>query len=70
MSIYDAVKLVFMAATTMLGSEIFVLKMPKYNINDLAKEVIKRFGNGSEHKIKIIGAREREKIDEKLFTDE
>lgn len=70
MSIHDAVKLVFMAATTMLGSEIFVFKMSKYNINDLAKEVIKRFGNGSEYKIKIIGAREREKIDEKLFTDE
>lgn len=70
MGIHDAVKLVFVAATTMLGSEIFVLKMPKYNINDLAKEVIKRFGNGSENKIKIVGAREREKIDEKLFTEE
>lgn len=70
MSIQDAVRLVFMAAVSMLGNEIFVLKMPKYNIHDLAKEVIKRFGNGDEHKIKIIGAREREKIDEKLHTDD
>lgn len=70
MSIYDAVKLVFMAATVMLGREVFVLKMPKYNIYDLAKEVIKRFGDNKKDVIKIIGAREKEKIDEKLFTDE
>ncbi len=70
MSIQDAVKLVFMSATVMLGNEIFVLKMPKYNIHELAKEVIKRFGNGDNHKIKMIGAREREKIDEKLYTDD
>ncbi len=70
MSIHNAVKLVFMAATIMLGNEIFVFKMPKYNIQDLAKEVIKRFGNGDEHEIKIIGSREREKLDERLFTDE
>lgn len=70
MSIQDAVKLVFVAATMMLGNEIFVFKMPKYNIHELAKEIIKRFGNGDGHKIKIIGAREREKMDEKLFTDD
>lgn len=70
MSIEDAVKLVFMAVMTMLGGEIFVLKMSKYNINDLAQEVIKKFGNGANSKIKIIGIRGREKIDEKLFTDE
>lgn len=70
MNIHDAVNLVFMAATVMLGGEIFVLKMPKYNIYDLAKEVIKRFGDNKKDVIKIIGAREKEKIDEKLFTDE
>lgn len=70
MSIYDAVKLVFMAATIMLGNEIFVFKMPKYNIHNLAEEVIKRFGAGDKHEIKIIGVREREKMDERLFTDE
>lgn len=70
MSISDAVNLVFMAATIMLGNEIFVLKMSKYNIHYLAKEVIKRFGNGAKLEVKFIGVREREKIDEKLFTDE
>lgn len=70
MSIEDAVNLVFMAATIIKGSEIFVLKMPKINIHELAKEIIKRHGNNNNHKIKIIGAREREKMDEKLFTDE
>lgn len=69
MSIEDAVRLVFVAATMMMGSEIFVLKMPKINIHDLAQEVIKRFGNGEAAKIKIIGAREREKMDERLYTD-
>lgn len=70
MNIQDAVKLVFTAATVMLGSEIFVFKMPKYNISELAQEIIKRFANGGKHEIKIIGAREREKINERLFTDE
>lgn len=70
MSIEDAVNLVFMAATIMLGSEVFVLKMPKINIHQLAKEVIKRHGNNDNHNIKIIGIREREKMDEKLFTEE
>lgn len=70
MSIEDAVRLVFGAAAFMLGSEIFVLKMPKYNILDLAEEAVKRFSNGEKAKIKIIGAREREKIDERLFTDD
>ena len=70
MSTADAVHLVFTAASEMLGSEIFVLKMPKYNIYDLAKRVIKRYGDGNINKIKIIGAREREKLDEKLYTED
>ncbi|OGE21420.1 hypothetical protein A2778_04255 [Candidatus Daviesbacteria bacterium RIFCSPHIGHO2_01_FULL_40_24] len=70
MGIQDAVRLVFMVASVMLGNEIFVLKMPKYNIHDLAKEVIKRFGKDNNHQIKVIGIREREKINEKLYTDD
>lgn len=70
MSIEEAVKLVFAATSMMMGSEIFVLKMPKYNIHELAQEVIKRFSNGEKTKIKIIGVREREKIDERLYTDD
>lgn len=70
MSTADAVNLVFMAAQMMLGSEIFVLKMPKYKIHDLAVEIIKRHGDGKKIDIEFIGIREKEKIDEKLFTDE
>ena len=70
MSTANAVNLVFMATQIMLGSEIFVLKMSKYNIHALAQEVIKRYGKGEKIKIKIIGMREREKINEKLFTEE
>lgn len=70
MSTKDAVNLVFKAAQLMLGSEIFVLKMPKYNIHELALEAIKRYGNGKKIEVKVIGIREREKLDERLFTDE
>lgn len=70
MSTTDAVNLVFMAAQMMLGSEIFVLKMPKYKIYDLAVEIIKRHSNGKKIEIELIGIREKEKIDERLFTDE
>lgn len=70
MSTSDAVNLVFVAASIMLGGEIFVLKMPKYNIHSLAQEVIKRYGSGENIKIKIIGIREKEKINEELFTEE
>ncbi len=69
MTIPDAVNLVFSAASQMLGSEIFVLKMNKYKIYQIAEELIKRYGNGKV-KIKEIGAREREKSDERLFTVE
>lgn len=70
MTIPDAVNLVFSAISTMLGSEIFVLKMQKYKILEIAQELIKRFGDEKEIKIKEIGAREREKSDERLFTIE
>lgn len=70
MTIPDAVNLVFSAASQMLGSEIFVLKMNKYKIYDIAQELIKRYSNGKPIKLKIIGIRDREKSDERLFTVE
>lgn len=71
MSITDAVNLVFTATSEMRGHEIFVLKMEEKNIYDLAKDTIAKYSeNPDEIKIKIIGVREREKIVEKLFTDE
>ncbi len=70
MSIQEAVHLVFLATSKMLGSEIFVLKMPKYNIYELASELIKRYSNGKKIGLKIVGARDKEKMTERLFTDE
>lgn len=71
MSIPDAVNLVFSASQITKGREIFVLKhMQRKNIYELAKQTIQEYGNGKKIKIQITGIREREKIDEKLFTDE
>lgn len=69
MTIPDAVNLVFSAASQMQGSEIFVLKMKKYKIYEIAEELIKRYGD-KKVKIKEIGAGDREKSDERLFTVE
>lgn len=70
MTIPDAVNLVFTAASQMLGSEIFVLKMNKYKIYDIAQELVKRYSNGKKIVIKEIGAGDREKSDEVLFTED
>ncbi len=70
MSINEAVDLIFLATKKMRGQEIFVLKMPQENIFELAKKTIKEHAEGKEIEIKLIGAREREKTTERLFTDE
>lgn len=70
MDIPDAVKLVVAAMSTMRGQEIFVLKMKEKKISSLARKVIKEYGKGKKIPIKIIGAFDREKTLERLFTDE
>lgn len=70
MSIQDAVDLTFKAAEQMRGGEVFVLKMDEFNILDMAKKIIDEHSNGKKIEIKITGSREREKIKERLFTDE
>ena len=70
MTIPEAVNLVFLATSLAIGQEIFVLKMPERNIYDLALETIQKYGEGRKIQIKITGAREREKVHERLFTDE
>lgn len=70
MKISDAVNLVFIAITKMKGHEIFVLKMPEYNIYELAQKTILEHSNGKKVKIKITGARKGEKMKERLFTQE
>ncbi len=70
MSIDESVDLIFLATEKMRGQEIFVLKMLEKNIFNLAKETISKYANEKQIKIKLIGAREREKTRERLFTDE
>ena len=70
MEISEAVDLVFEAASTSFGQEIFVLKMPKKNIYSLARETIARYGSGKKIRVEIVGKREREKLDEILYTKE
>lgn len=70
MSISEAVSLVFLATGMMIGKEVFVLKMPEQNIYKLAQEMIWRHGKEKKINIKITGRREREKLHERLFTDE
>lgn len=73
MLIRDAVNLVFKACLTMQDREIFILKMPSVAIGDLADaviEVTKRKNNLKNKKvsIKTIGARDGERVHEKLMT--
>lgn len=70
MSIPDAVRLVFLASAKMMGQEIMVLKMEEKSVYEMAQQTIKKYAQGKDIGIKIIGVREREKMTEKLFTKE
>jgi FlaA1/EpsC-like NDP-sugar epimerase len=72
MSIDEAINLVFKAAEIMNNREIFVLKMPVIKIVDLAQAMIEIYGgaNAKNIKIKNIGKKSGERIDEKLLSKE
>lgn len=70
MSISDAVNLVFLTTLHMRGGEIFVLKMQEKNIYELAQQTIQENSLTKKVSIKIVGIREREKLHERLYTDE
>ena len=70
MSVFEAVNLILLATTMMLGQEIFVLKMKEKKIYDLALETIRNYSKKKKVKIKIIGPRDREKMREQLYTKE
>ncbi len=65
-----AVNLVLKATELMQGGEVFILKMDKTNIMDLAKEVIKEHSPDKDIPVEIIGIRPGEKLYEKLATEE
>ena len=73
LSVSEAVKLVLKAAFVSQGGELFVLKMPTIMIKDLFEVIIEDYTrkigkNPNDLKIKIIGPRLGEKINEQLIS--
>ena len=67
MSTQEAIGLVLKATEASLGGEIFVMRMPAASMEILSEVMIKLFG-GNNTKIKVIGTRPGEKIDEVLVS--
>jgi len=67
MSTKEAIGLIFTAVEDSIGGELYVMKMPATNIRTIAESMILLFGN-KKTKIKIIGERPGEKIDEILIS--
>ncbi len=73
MSIADAAKLVLKSMVQAKGGEIFVFKMPTIRVKDLLEVLIQEFApqvekNPSSIKIKTIGSKNGEKLDEDLIS--
>ena len=67
LTLKQAIKLVFKSIENSIGGEVFVLKMPSSKITDLAEVMVESLGD-SETKVKNIGIRPGEKIDEVLVS--
>jgi|SRR3989344_4204846 len=65
----DAINLILKATEIMQGAEIFVLKMKKTNMMDLARQTIKKFSPSKDIEIKVTGIRQGEKLYEKLLSE-
>ncbi|MFT4007803.1 MAG: polysaccharide biosynthesis protein, partial [Lacrimispora sp.] len=63
----EAIRLLFKAAESSLGGETFVMKMPSCKILDMAKVLIKAYGD-DHTEIEFSGARPGEKLDEVLVS--
>ena len=64
----EAIKLLFQAVENSVGGETYVMNMPSFRISDVAKVLIKHYGN-SQTSIKEIGIREGEKMHEVLISE-
>lgn len=69
MSLDDSVELVLHAFDNAQGGEIFVKKAPAVRIIDLAKAMIKKYGDGNLDNLLITGMRPGEKMDEVLVNE-
>jgi len=75
MSFNEAINLIFQCVEMAIGGEVFILKMPALNINDLADVVINELASKhdfkpNEIKKEIIGLKAGEKLYEELMTEE
>lgn len=64
----EAIHLIFNAAESGVGGETFVMNMPSFYISDLGEVLIDHYGNLGT-KIREIGIREGEKMDELLISE-
>jgi FlaA1/EpsC-like NDP-sugar epimerase len=68
LTLSEAIALLFQAADNSIGGETFVMNMPTFYVSDLAKVLIKFYGNKNTT-IKEIGIREGEKLHEILISE-
>lgn len=68
LTLSEAISLLFEAAENSVGGETFVMNMPSFYIRDLAKVLVRYYGN-SKTKIGEIGIREGEKVHEVLISE-
>jgi FlaA1/EpsC-like NDP-sugar epimerase len=69
MTLDESVELVLHAMQNAAGGEVFVKKSPACLVIDLAKTMIRKYGDGNTGNIKIVGVRPGEKIDEVLVNE-
>jgi FlaA1/EpsC-like NDP-sugar epimerase len=69
MTLDQSVDLVVHAMTNARGGEIFVRRAPAATVEDLARAMIVKYGDGREIPVKEIGIRPGEKIDEVLVNE-
>lgn len=68
LTLSDAISLLFCAAENSIGGETYVMNMPSFYIRDLAEILIEHYGN-NDTKMKEIGIREGEKLNEILISE-
>jgi len=69
MTLSESVELVLYAMEHAKGGEVFVKKAPACLMTDLAKTMIRKYGNGDERRINVVGIRPGEKLDEVLVNE-
>jgi UDP-N-acetylglucosamine 4,6-dehydratase/5-epimerase len=69
LTLSEAIELLFQAAENSVGGETHVMNMPSFYISDLAKVIVKFYGDENTQ-IEEIGIREGEKIHELLISEQ